>query len=508
MIPKPGFVIIALGHTAHHKSQCIFYLRGPATILTCIVKSLNSEVVMKINFRSLVLIVVLGFIWNCSSAGINDRHTQPSNSGPKPDWLVEHPVDPNYYIGIGSASKSQFGSEAQKSAQDLALADLASQITVTITSDIVTTLIEKGAITEEEYLATARSQAVADLEGHEFVDSWQDQSYQYAYYRLSKAKYAEIQARKRQAAVDLSKDYFLEGQAAAEAGDFSTALNASIQAFLPLMPYLNEALEVQLDGKTTILSNEVHRFLNTLLLDIVLKPNTTRINGKLARPLDQKLTVQARRGDGSIITNLPLKLSFKKGAGDLKESIITDATGTSTILVNTISSGEALQILEITVDLGKLLPQEVSPVLNSIIHSIPLASTEILIKVSNPTIYLSAAEWYDGHVLSQAQIEPKLKYHFIQEGFHFVDQASKADWLMTLKATATPGTEYSGMYTVFADVNLSVVDSGTGKEIYKNSLSRVKGIDLSYMNAANKALTRAADKLNAAILPQIMASLK
>ena len=245
-----------------------------------------------------------------------------------------------------------------------------------------------------------------------------------------------------------------------------------------------------------------------MLLDINIVPNNSNITGKLGQPLDQKLIVQASRNDGKRVINLPLKIRFKKGSGILKESIITDGNGSAAILVRTISSGEKLQILEVSLDLNKTITEDVSPVLRSIISSIPSPTAEIAIDVRNPTIYLSSTERFEDTVMGQAQIEPQLKNHFIEAGFHFVDQASTADWKMTLNASATRGTEYSGMYTVFADVSLSVVDSGSDKEIYKNALSRIKGIDLNYKSAANKALNNAADQLNANILPDILDSLK
>lgn len=463
---------------------------------------------MKILSKNLLSASILLLIWNCGPG--NSPTTSPQNvtSGPKPHWLIDHPVDPNYYIGVGSASKNQSGVEAQKSAQDQALADLASQITVTISSDIVTTLIEKGTMTKEEYLATVRSRAIADLEGHEFVDSWQDQNYHYAFVRLSKVKYAAIQAKKRQAALALATDFLHKAKTAEQVNNFSDAFSASIQAFLPLIPYLNEALTVAIEGHSVILSNEVNQFLQTLITDITLSPNRPNINGKLGKPITAQLTIYAKRNSGNSIRNLPLRTHFKRGSGELIETTRTGEQGLAELQVSAITSADQLQVLETSVDLTGLLKDDLSPILMGIINSIPLASTRIIVDVSNPTIFLESSEIFNGTVLKQLQVEPRLKNHFIQQGFHFVDQPSQADWQMTLHATATQGTEFSGMYTVFADVNLNVIDRSSGDEIYKNSLSRVKGIDLSYANAANKAFTAAAEKLKATILPQIMESLK
>ncbi|MCK5795524.1 MAG: LPP20 family lipoprotein, partial [Anaerolineales bacterium] len=395
---------------------------------------------MNLISKALTLGTISLLLWSCGSS--STPSVAPSE--PKPAWLMERPIDPNYYIGIGSAVKNQSGAEAQKSAQDLALADLASQITVTISSDIVTTLIEKGEFTEEEYLATARSQAVADLEGHELVDSWHGQHYQYAYYRLSKTKYAAIQARKRQAALGLALDFLQKAQAADELNNFSEAFSASVQAFIPLIPYLIEALKTNIAGRSVIMSNEVNQFINTLVTDITLSPNQSNVSGKLGKPISEKLLIHAKTASGRSIRNLPLRIHFKRGSGELLESINTGSRGFAETQVSAITSGQKIQVLEATVDLNDLLSEALSPILKSIINSIPLTTARIIIDVSNPTIYLESVEVFNGESLKQLQVEPKLKNHFIQQGFHFVDKPAQADWQMTLTATATQGAEFSG----------------------------------------------------------------
>ncbi len=445
---------------------------------------------------------------NCGSGTNPGSSPDILAAGPKPGWLIQQPVDQNYYLGIGSASKNQFGTEAQKSAQDMALADLASQITVKITSDIVTTLIENGTLTKDEYLATARSEAVADLEGHELVDTWQDATYHYAYYRLSKSQYAAIQSRKRQAALSLSTDFLGKARAAIELNQFTEAFNDIIQAFIPLLPYLNEALEANVEGQTIILSNEVNSLLQSLLSGIVLSPNKSDLTVKLGQPITEKLSVLARGNTGQPLIGLPLKVQFTQGAGEALGTVKTDPEGLGLLQVTNITAPLKLQVLKISVDVEGLISEVKSPVLTGIMNSIPPTSTRIVLNVVNPSIYLESSELFDGKKLKQLQMEPRIKNHFIGEGFQFVDNPQDADWQVTLQATATRGTEYSGMYTTFADVSLSVIDRKSGSEIYKNSLSRVKGIDLSYENAANKSLNTAADNIIVIILPEVFTSLK
>jgi hypothetical protein len=463
---------------------------------------------MKRLFNSLGICIITFSILCCGTSSTPRSTPQKATEAPKPQWLVDYPVDPNYYTGIGSAAKNQYGTEAQKSAQDLALADMASQITVTVTSDILTTLIEKGAITEEEYIATARSQAVADLEGHELVDTFQDQNYFYAYYRLSKARYAVMQTRKRQAAINLSADFIMKARDAHDLNSFSESFSAAIQGFRPLIPYLNEAIAAKIDGESVILSNELNGLFYVLLSDITLSPNRPRVPAKLGKPVSESLIIQAQNTNGKAIRNLPLKVHFVKGDGELTESINTGGSGFAQIQITSITSGENLQILEVEPDLSGLINDPPDPVLKGIIQSIPLPNIRIMLDVTNPTIYLVSSEMFDGKTLKQFQVEPRLKNLFIGNGFHFVESPDQADWQMTLRASVNRGAEISGLFTAFADISLSLVDRTNGDEIYKNAISREKGIDLSYPNAANKALNNAAEKMNANILPEIMKTLK
>jgi len=270
------------------------------------------------------LMILLASCGPATTPSATPVHSMPT---PKPAWLIQHPVNPAYYIGIGSASKQQYGAEALKSAQDMALADLASQITVTISSDIITTLIEKGELTAEEYQATARSQAIADLEGHEFVDSWQDQNYQYAYYRLSKAKYAAIQAEKRQAATALSTNYFRQAREAANLGNFRDAFISGIQAFEPLLPYINEALTAEIDGEHIILSNAIDQFLKALIGNITLNVNQSHVKAKLGEAVAKDIIVYPLNSEKQKVRFLPLQAKFKKGSGDLVQQLNSGSQG-------------------------------------------------------------------------------------------------------------------------------------------------------------------------------------
>jgi hypothetical protein len=59
------------------------------------------------------------------------------------------------------------------------------------------------------------------------------------------------------------------------------------------------------------------------------------------------------------------------------------------------------------------------------------------------------------------------------------------------------------MRSAFADVTISVIDMTTGDEIYKNSWNKIKGIDIDFQKAGDKALDNSAGKIVKKILPAL-----
>jgi len=92
----------------------------------------------------------------------------------KPDWVNKRPIDNNSYIGIGVAEKDIETSEYIQKAKDRALREIASEITVTISSATLNQILEKAGVVKEEFESQIKSSTQAQLEGYELVDTWED----------------------------------------------------------------------------------------------------------------------------------------------------------------------------------------------------------------------------------------------------------------------------------------------------------------------------------------------
>jgi hypothetical protein len=84
-------------------------------------------------------------------------------------------------------------------------------------------------------------------------------------------------------------------------------------------------------------------------------------------------------------------------------------------------------------------------------------------------------------------LEPKLKAALSQHGCSFTPEPGKADWQLTVEASTRKGAEIDGIYFSYLDVAVSLVEYRTGKEIYSNNFTDIKGGGLDYKTAGRKA---------------------
>ena len=87
-------------------------------------------------------------------------------------------------------------------------------------------------------------------------------------------------------------------------------------------------------------------------------------------------------------------------------------------------------------------------------------------------------------------------------GYQFTGNASKADFLIEIKAASRQGSKTYNMFSVFLDLNLTVTEPASGNQIYKNSKEGIKGIQLSYDRADIKAYENAAKEVES-MIPEI-----
>ena len=427
----------------------------------------------------------------------------------KPDWIEKHPISSIYYIGIGVAQKEKDTRDYIQKAKNNALKEIASEITITISSEVISKIIEKSGVIEEDFKSQIRSTTEAALEGYELVDTWEDKKAYWIYYRLSKALYEEKKKEKINKAISLSLDLFSKAKTNLKDRKIEKALLFYLQSLNPIADYIGEPLETNFQDTTIFLENEIYFSLQNILGNSELHPLTKELNAKIGQAVKKPVEISAvyfdQSGNEIKIINLPITFSFIRGSGDLMKSIRTDKNGVGGCKISKISSQDKIQIIQAELDISSLLPQDSTSIIyRDIIKSLPIPNAKIVLNVSGLSIFVDAKELNFGKQIDVPYIEPEVKEILSENGFIFVDEIHNADFMLKINAQSREGSKVYNMYSAYVDVTVSVIDVFSGDEINKISLSNIKGIDLDNIKAGLKAFENAAQKVSKEILPILL----
>ncbi len=426
-----------------------------------------------------------------------------------PHWVKQRPVDPAYYIGIGVAVKSGTGKDYLQSAKQAALSDLASEITVNISSELIDIAAEQSGLSEEQIRQEIRTSTAAELEGYELVDTYENKNEYWVYYRLSRATYAANKQKRLDNAMSLAMDLFRKGQDQLQENKPAAALRFYLDAYKPIQDYFTEPLETTYQGNKIYVKNELTAAVQSVLSQLSLSGSPEKVHGKIGQPLPKILTVHAiftTAGKKQVpAARIPLQFQFTRGSGELLERLRTNTQGVANCRVAKITGQDQLQMITASLDLKQLVQLDsTNAVIQGMIDGIAVPSQRFILEIQGLTAYINSRENNFGKPLEVAQLEPAIKNALLADGFSFVKKMNDADLMITIQADSRKGAEVYGQYVAYVDVSLSVTDMNTGKEIYKKKLSDIKGIHLDYNHAGLKAYENAGQTLANEVVPAII----
>ncbi len=412
----------------------------------------------------------------------------------KPFWLTKRPIDTESFIGIGFANKND--SNYIQIAKNNALNDLSSEININISGGIFNQIIEKNNVVEENFKSEIITSTKTELEKYEMIDSWGDIEEYWIFYKLSKKVYQDLKKQKLNSAIKQSLDYFDKAKKSENSNQILSSLSYYLQALNPLSKYITEPIETNYDGENIFILNEIYYSITSIISNIMITPISKEIEGKIGKPIKEPLKIKIMyKGQSDFeIPNVPIKNYFTQGAGYLTESINSGQNGFAKFNVTKIVSKENIQIINSQLDLNSLTNQDsTSLIIKTILSTFPLPNTKFVLNISGLSFYIETNETNFGDQLNIPVIESKIKSSLSDKGITFIENKNSADYFLIISADTKSGTKLYNMFSSFADVSLSLFDNSSGNEIYKNSFSKIKGIDIDERKSGIKALEKASN---------------
>lgn len=427
----------------------------------------------------------------------------------KPQWTSTRPIDNNYYIGIGIVNKN-VGADYQSIGKKNAINDLVSEIKVTVNTQSLLSQFQDNAEFRQKFESETRLAALNTIEGFEVVDSWEDQNTYFVYYRLSKEKYAEIKRRKMMAAVDRAENFYKQSLQLNSLTDYMQVLRLKIRSLAAVQDYLNENIEVNINGKNVSLISEVLTSIQKQLIQLKVESQTKQLSGKVGKPVSTP--IKANAFDATTKTALAyVPLIFQSESGRVRggAAVPTNESGDADLYILSILSRDPIQTVKIVPDIKSIMQVDsLNDILKNILTRMDVNSHLIRIQVTPLNIFLVAKEQNYSAQMSSTPIETLVRRTLNENGCLFVLTPEQADYTLTINAnTEKAAAIWGNMQTANLDISVSLYDVNLKSSVYKDGISGIKGYHTTAEQAGMDAYKQGLEKFNKEVLPKLMAEL-
>ena len=424
----------------------------------------------------------------------------------RPAWVASRPVSDADYIGIGLANKGR--SDFQETAKKNALNDLASEISVKVEGNSLLYTLDRKSSFDESFTSTINTKTSEQIEGFEMVDSWDNGTEYWTYYRLNKAEHARIKAEKKRQAIAQATDLYARSQASVAAGDLKSAIDQDLRALLAMKAYWGENDEVLIGERSVPLANEIYNDLQRLTSGVRLTALPERCALDYGNHFKRELLVTARSITGTVtrdLAQLPLVMSYPGINGKVTATTNTDGEGQARTTVQGIDLNAAGPELLVRVDMDGLVSKDLDPTfVKPLVSSLTVPELRVPIDLKLPKVFMSATEKNLGLALSDAGAALAIRQELTTKGFRFVEKESEAELLMSVTAATREGGTSNGFFTAFLDLSIACKDRGTQDVVYSGGKQGVKGVQLAYDKAGLEAYKKAVQDIRQEVVPALM----
>lgn len=420
-----------------------------------------------------------------------------------PNWVKAKPIIDGYYVGLGSAQKTVNVSDYQASAKNNALADMATEISIKVSSQSILNRFENSAGYADDFSSSTKLSTKENLEGYELSKNFESETHYYVLYKLSKQKYEAIQAKKRADAIVKGSDFLNKAKTNYERNEVFQSLISYLKGMQAIKPYFNETLQYESGNGSGDLGNDLFDgFLNTLN-SITVEPKLHEINATKGQAIAADMLEFAfKTTKGNAINGLPVIFSLgnrpirnnkaKTGLnGKVNYSFKNTAIKTGSVYFNA------------TIDATTIAIQGTNdPLLRRMIRKMDMPKGRTLIKVENPSFFVISNEFNLDAELKPKVIEKKMQQLLTNNDYPIVYDKEKANYIIELNTNTTKSSKEGRMCTSELVGDIKVFNSSKQLILHRD-IANVKGVQLNYSDAGIDAYSNLTKYLNRNFLPKL-----
>ncbi len=432
--------------------------------------------------KNIVLIVfIAGIFWGCGSS---KKNTHAELMQTAPGWVRQTPNQPSYYHGVGRALKTT-QPDFRERARQSALSELASGISVNISSSSVLNQFELDNSYNEFFRDNIKVSVQQNLEGFEMVEEWETDDQYYVYYRLSKTLFEEIKQERIRSSLNVSVSKFEQARTMIEQGKTYDAMGFYIKAVQDIRNFLGDDLSAEIDGTSrtysTFLIGEIMNQLRNLQIvypmdKFIVKPGEDKA--------DKAFDVMVKDSQGRPVSNLPVKTTFSWLPGKTYESI-TNTKGIFQIIPERILPGLINETITTVIDMKKISENHTQDFLiQRLFTDVSDSRYELPVKVI-PPVFLISIDNRHGRALSSS-VYNEFSELLVQDGICITPHDGVQDYNLLVNLDIFEENQVGSRYTNKLKATL-VVEDGNGNTLHSSMVNDVSGVGITASGAIDDA---------------------
>ncbi len=438
----------------------------------------------------IIIVILLGiFLMAC---GGNRQLTATQQQ--VPEWVNSRPINPNYYIGVGSADKRLDPMNFAETAKKNALSSLASEIRVTVRSESFLNTMQVNTNVQEAYNQTIATTSNEDIEGFEVVDVFETPNEYFIYYRLSRARHEQIRNERKMSAMRSAFDHLEKGREHRNRANVTIAADSYLRGLLGLTNYWNEANRWNDDGREIFLDNTLYREFREMIADISITANLDQIELNAANGFREEVLIRAEY-NGLPLRGLKLQYTYDNGRFRNQLTGETDNNGILRIPIERVNMNNRSNVLNVRVENDQFRPSDLERrLVNPITEGLRTTPLVLPIVTVMPVVHVTSDERNLGASLQGERLATPLRNRLIDSGFRFTTVKNQADYFLEVNGNTREGGTAQGFHVAYLDMTITVRDTA-GKIRYQNTESNIKGLQLNFEAAGIEAYRTAVRRI-------------
>jgi hypothetical protein len=449
-------------------------------------------------FRYLAIISLLAFFTACSGG----RAVRESSIA-QPDWVKSRPVSPGNYTGIGWAQKTSDIHQYQQAAKQNALADLASEISVNISSSSVLHTFESKLGFREDFSSTIQASTREELEGFQLVDTWEDQGNYWIYYRLPVARYHETKQRRKNDAVARSAGLLVSALENRNQGNIRLSIVQLVNSLEAIRHYINDPLPAEVNGRNIQLGVEIFNELSVSISRLRLSPAQNEItvkNGQAIHPAMLEFRVISELTGP--VADFPLVAVYSERPIRNNRARTGDE-GVARFTVESVRSSKNFESFTVRTDMETILAEATTdPVIRRLVGSFPVPETVTRIFIQKPFLRLDAREGIMGKAIQRGPLEESFRKNALDGGYKLTVNRDDADYTVRIRSNAMSSGETGNLRNMILQGSITI-ETNNGLLIYQRSLEGFRGSHINADRAAEEAYRQAVNRLNSSFFREM-----